>query len=176
MIKNNKTSHFIISGSVEGKVTTKNAVITSIDNELCNCSIEPSTADTFQIGVNKKTFEGEIVSLHQNRCTVLINGNTYQINIDSEQIYERKKRLAKTEEVTITRMKAPLPGKVCDILVSEQMQVKTGDPLLILEAMKMHNEICSPATGVVTKIHIKADDAVSGDQLLIEINTAETAP
>ena len=64
---------------------------------------------------------------------------------------------------------APMPGKVLKILVSEGEEVKTGQALLTLEAMKMENEIPSPKDGIVKKIHVKENDTVDTGQPLIEI-------
>ncbi|ASJ08550.1 acetyl-CoA carboxylase biotin carboxyl carrier protein subunit [Thermococcus siculi] len=62
---------------------------------------------------------------------------------------------------------APMPGKILRILVKEGEQVKTG--LLILEAMKMENEIPAPKDGVVKKILVKEGDTVDTGQALIEL-------
>ncbi|AEK72913.1 putative acetyl-CoA carboxylase biotin carboxyl carrier protein subunit [Thermococcus sp. 4557] len=64
---------------------------------------------------------------------------------------------------------APMPGKILRILVKEGEQVKTGQGLLVLEAMKMENEIPAPKDGVVKKILIKEGDTVDTGQALIEL-------
>lgn len=62
---------------------------------------------------------------------------------------------------------APMPGTILDIRVSEGQSVKAGDILLILEAMKMENEIVSPKDGVVNRIHTSKSSTVStGDSLV----------
>ncbi|MCP4145582.1 MAG: biotin/lipoyl-binding protein [bacterium] len=68
---------------------------------------------------------------------------------------------------------AEIPGVVIEISVSEGQEVTEGDPLLILEAMKMQNEISAPITGKVTKVLVAAGDSVATDELLIEIEAAE---
>jgi pyruvate carboxylase subunit B len=64
---------------------------------------------------------------------------------------------------------APMPGKILRILVKEGEQVKTGQGLLILEAMKMENEIPAPKDGVVKRILVKEGDTVDTGQPLIEL-------
>ena len=64
---------------------------------------------------------------------------------------------------------APMPGKVLRVLVKEGESVKTGQGLLVLEAMKMENEIPAPRNGVVKKIHVKEGDTVNTGDPLIEI-------
>lgn len=67
------------------------------------------------------------------------------------------------------RVKPPMPGKVVAVRVKPGDEVKQGDVLLILEAMKMQNEIPSPATGVVKAVHAKPGQTVEGKDVLIEI-------
>ncbi len=69
-----------------------------------------------------------------------------------------------------SEVRAFIPGGIVDILVSEGDTVEPGSILLLLEAMKMHNEICSNIKGIVSKIHVSKDDTVKKDQLLVEIS------
>lgn len=66
-------------------------------------------------------------------------------------------------------IKAPMPGKLIDILVREGSDILRGEPLVILEAMKMQNEILSPVNGTVSKIIAKPNTNVMKDDILIEI-------
>ena len=67
------------------------------------------------------------------------------------------------------QVKALMPGKVLKILVSVGESISVGTPLLVIESMKMENTISSDFTGKVIDIHIKVDDSVQYDQLLIYI-------
>jgi len=62
-----------------------------------------------------------------------------------------------------------MPGKVVELLVEENTKVKEGEPILILEAMKMQNEIIAVVAGKIKKIHVKAGDSVAKDEVLMEI-------
>jgi biotin carboxyl carrier protein len=64
---------------------------------------------------------------------------------------------------------APMPGTILDIKVTEGQEVKAGDILLILEAMKMENEIVAPADGTVNGIHTSKGTSVSSDDALITL-------
>ncbi|MFW9934934.1 MAG: biotin/lipoyl-containing protein [Candidatus Thorarchaeota archaeon] len=64
---------------------------------------------------------------------------------------------------------APLPGRVLEVRVKSGTTVKHGDVLLVLEAMKMANEIRAPQDGTVTKIHVEAGTAVEKGQPMISI-------
>lgn len=67
------------------------------------------------------------------------------------------------------RVKAPIPGLVTRLLVKPGETVEPGQPLLILEAMKMENEIRAPRGGVVQQVHARAGESVARDALLVEI-------
>jgi len=64
-------------------------------------------------------------------------------------------------------IRAPMPGRITSILVKEGEAVETGSPLLILEAMKMQNELTSPTSGLVKSIHVREGDTVKKDALLL---------
>lgn len=66
-----------------------------------------------------------------------------------------------------TTMKAEFPGKILDIMVREGDSITAGQPVILLEVMKMENELLAPAGGVVEKIHIEKNHSVgTGDVLL----------
>jgi len=68
------------------------------------------------------------------------------------------------------RIKAPIPGLIRAVFVAEGDQVEAGQPLFILEAMKMENEIHAPKTGVVTQITVKSGQDVTLHAVLAEIS------
>ena len=75
-------------------------------------------------------------------------------------------KLGKAEQEFV---KAPMPGKIIDVMVREGATVLRGEPVVILEAMKMQNEILSPVNGLVVKVSAKANTNVMKDDLLVEI-------
>ena len=66
-------------------------------------------------------------------------------------------------------VEAPMPGNVWKVLVKEGQEVKDGETLIILEAMKMENEIPSPCDGVVASLHVNEGDAVNGGDILVSV-------
>jgi biotin carboxyl carrier protein len=67
------------------------------------------------------------------------------------------------------RVKAPIPGLITHLRVRAGDQVEAGKPLLVLEAMKMENEIRAPLSGVVTAVHVSPGQTVTRDEVLVEI-------
>jgi biotin carboxyl carrier protein len=68
------------------------------------------------------------------------------------------------------RIKAPIPGMIKAVFVSEGDRVDAGQPIIVLEAMKMENEIHAPRSGVVTQISIKPGQDVTLHEVLAEIS------
>ena len=67
-------------------------------------------------------------------------------------------------------VKSPMPGNVLKLLVTQGQQVKEGDVLLILEAMKMENEIAAPVDGTVASIAVSKGTSVNTGDLMISLN------
>lgn len=62
---------------------------------------------------------------------------------------------------------APMPGRVVKVLVTEGQEVAEGDPCVVVEAMKMENELRAPKSGTVSKVHVSEGAAVEGQTLLV---------
>jgi len=62
-----------------------------------------------------------------------------------------------------------IPGTIIDIMVKTGQKVSGGESIMVLEAMKMHNNVLMPMDGEIVKIHVKADDIVPKNQVMIEI-------
>ncbi len=69
-----------------------------------------------------------------------------------------------------TELKAPMPGKVTQILVNAGDQVNQDDEVIILEAMKMEMPICAPCSGTIQEIKTKEGESVEGDAVLALID------
>lgn len=67
------------------------------------------------------------------------------------------------------RIKSPIPGLITRVNVVEGDSVKAGQPILVLEAMKMENEIQATSEGVVTAVHVQPGQTVIQNELLVEI-------
>jgi biotin carboxyl carrier protein len=112
----------------------------------------------------------EIIRSRQNRYEILFNDISYTFTVETPFSLQRMKVLSskkgKTERESV---RAPMPGKIIDVLVREGSNVLRGESVVILEAMKMQNEILSPVNGKVIKIMVKAGSNVMKDDVLVEI-------
>jgi len=74
-----------------------------------------------------------------------------------------------TESVKLFKVKAPLPGNIIEIKVNVGDEVKKGDILLIMEAMKMENNVLSEKEGIVRNVSVSAGQSILQNDILIEI-------
>jgi biotin carboxyl carrier protein len=66
-------------------------------------------------------------------------------------------------------VKAFIPGTIVGVVTKVGARVKAGETLLLLDAMKMHNEVCSPVNGIVTELSVSVNDRVDKGQLLARV-------
>jgi len=133
-------------------------------------AVEEMTHNRFELLYKNRKHRSEIIEKKQNKYTVEINGNRYAFSIETPISYERKKMLEKKSGASgLVVTTAPMPGKILEVMVAEGQQVKEGDTLIILEAMKMQNEILATGKGVVKEVVIKNGDSVMKDDRLIVI-------
>lgn len=124
---------------------------------------------TYILWKNKK-YPVEIVRSSQNKYEILFNDISYTFTVETPFSLQRKKVLSSSRgKIEKEIIKAPMPGKIIDVLVREGATVVKGEPVVILEAMKMQNELISPANGIIEKVYAKPNTNVMKDDLLIEI-------
>jgi biotin carboxyl carrier protein len=118
---------------------------------------------------NKK-YMLDIIEKNQNRYTVMINGVWHSFTVETPISLKRRRFLEQQGDASSSvSIEAPMPGKIIDIMVEEGTEVKEGEPIVILEAMKMQNEIASHVSGVVKSIAVKKNDSVMKDDVMIDI-------
>jgi glutaconyl-CoA/methylmalonyl-CoA decarboxylase subunit gamma len=124
---------------------------------------------TYILWKNRK-FPVEIIRSRQNKYEILFNDISYTFTVETPFSLQRMKVLnSKKGKAEQEFVRAPMPGKIIDVLVREGASVLRGEPVVILEAMKMQNEILSPASGIVVKVAAKPNTNVMKDDLLVEI-------
>lgn len=100
-----------------------------------------------------------------------IDGQVYQVKVrelpDDAEMTEVTPQIQPKSTRDGERITAPMSGTILRVLVQTGQTVKAGDHLVILEAMKMENEIVAPRDGVVKSVLVKANDAVDSDQDLV---------
>lgn len=162
--------NYTLTGEKKVNVQLRDGKLHKINNRKAAFEIELIENDEYVIKVNEKSHLGQVVSLKQNEVTVMINGNTYNFTVETELGSKRKEKLTKDAGKKVSKTTAPLPGEIVAVLVTEGQEVHKGEPVMILEAMKMQNEIISPISGKIKALHVKAEETVMKDQALFEVD------
>jgi len=101
--------------------------------------------------------------------TVKIEWRGHWFSVQMEDDLAARARAAKGQSSGPTALRSPMPGMVVSVLVEKGAQVALEQPVLILEAMKMQNELAAPIAGTVEELSVQPGQAVEGDQVLLRI-------
>ena len=150
--------------------------VVEIDTEgrviLDGAQVEVDFADIGQWGlysllVNNESFEA-LVEQREDSWQVLMRGSMYDVQVLDERTQLLRARaqslVPATGEVAI---KAPMPGLVVAVSVQAGQEVIAGDNIVILESMKMENELKAPRAGRIERISVNAGDNVEQNQTLV---------
>ena len=136
----------------------------------------------FEFTIKGNKYGVHIKEMEDNVAQIEVNGTAYSVELHQEVKTSKTPRLVRKDvakkpgEGTIKKtaggsitLKAPLPGSIFKILVAVGDEVKKGDNMVIMEAMKMENEIKAEKDGVVKAIKVNLGDAVLQGDVLIEM-------
>ena len=120
------------------------------------------------------------------KYTITVNGNVYDVTVEegtgstagaakaaapkAAAPKAAPKAAAPAGAQGAVKVNAPMPGKILKVNVNAGAAVKKGDVLLVLEAMKMENEICAPQDGTVATVECAAGDSVESGKVLVSMN------
>ena len=142
----------------------------SVDGKLYGIDFEAvSGQPVYSLIVDGKSHESYVQREDEN-WQVLLRGRLYPVTVEDER--EKRLRAAAGGGVAESgefNLKAPMPGLVVAIPVTEGQEIKKGQVLLILESMKMQNELKSPRDGIVNRIKVKAGESVEQKQALLSV-------
>ena len=157
-------------------ISAKVNEIFSFDSDsIDNLNFTPIDDRHFHILANGRSYRAELVehNFRHKQFTVKINGSRYNIQLSDayDQMVERL-GLSAQKNQGAQDIKAPMPGLVLKISVENGETVTTGQPILILEAMKMENVIKAASDGKVARIEVVPGAAVEKGQLLVKMEEA----
>jgi acetyl/propionyl-CoA carboxylase alpha subunit len=149
--------------AIEGQVK-------KIDNQPFNADIIGVNKDIYHILNNNKSHVAEIIEANREEKTFLIKVNNHEYSISIKDQYDELLHEMGFDAAQAKKggdIKAPMPGLVLSVNVAPGQQIKTGDPLVILEAMKMENVLKANRDGVVKKIFVLKGDKVEKNQVMV---------
>lgn len=161
--------------------------ITSVEDQAFEIEIRQNN----QLVVNGVTVEADFQSVgDQPVYTLLLNGESYEALVypsergiqvllrgrlfdfiveDERQRRLRQSSAGATMQSGEYRLKAPMPGLIVAVPVTEGQEIKQGDDLIILESMKMQNELKAPRDGTVNRVRVEPGDNVDQNQVLLTL-------
>ena len=139
----------------------------------------------YKYTINGKMYEVAVGDIEENIVSVTVNGEEYKVELEKQPEPEKKKPVlgkptaqaessdnepaAKGPINKNNAVKAPLPGVITDIKVAVGDEVQAGDTVVVLEAMKMANNLQAEKAGKVTAICVKIGESVMEDDALVVI-------
>ena len=140
----------------------------------------------YKYTINGNKYDVEIVDIVENIATVTVNGENYSVEMEKEPEPEKKKVVIKSgaqaqpeaaasegasaaKVNTNNALKAPLPGVIREINVAVGDEVAVGDTVVVLEAMKMANNLEAGKAGKVTAVLVQVGESVMEDTPLVVI-------
>jgi len=123
----------------------------------------------YSLLIGGRSYEIDLLKV-EDAVMVLVNGQPFRVEIQEER--ERRLRAAsgkgdaRAGRRTVT---APMPGKVTRLLVRQGDTVRAGDGIVVVEAMKMENELKAPVSGTVREVRVAEGKPVSGGDVLVVI-------
>ena len=159
--------------TIDGKEYTVEVIdekLISVNGKTLEVDFESvSGQPVYSLIIDGKSHEGYVYPNEEN-WQVLLRGRLYQASV----LDEREKRLRTAASGGIIEggefhLKAPMPGMIVTILVTDGETVAKGQVLLILESMKMQNELKSPKDGIIHRIRVKVGETVEQKQPLLSV-------
>ncbi len=139
----------------------------------------------YKFTIRGNNYDVEIQNIEDDVATLEVNGTTYEVTIHREKKVSKTPKLVRTNVPPTNdspvrtsspaaakgtgQLKAPLPGLIMALKVREGDEVQVGQTVLIMEAMKMENEIKADRAGKVTSIKVNLEQSVLEGDVLMEI-------
>jgi biotin carboxyl carrier protein len=130
-------------------------------------------SETRKVIVDGTEFE-VVIEGEGNTFSATVEGKTFEIQIPDAAPVIKKKRGAGGKKKKSGTVTSSIPGKIVTVEVNQGDEVTEGQVILILEAMKMQNEVLAPVTGTVISVNISEGDAIEANIPLLVIEPAVT--
>jgi biotin carboxyl carrier protein len=116
-----------------------------------------------------RSYNVQLLEQDGKQLTLAVNGNHYTVDLeDPYDLLLNELGLSFGKAGLVEDIKAPMPGKVVDVMIGNGSAVEKDQPLIILEAMKMENVLKAPADATISSVTVSQHDTVNKNQVLIE--------
>ena len=143
----------------------------TLDGEPLDWNLSRISEHHYHLISENKSYHVELVKADYKakKLTVKVENEQFDLQVkDKMDLLLEKMGISTMAHSAIAGVKAPMPGLILDVLAKPGQEVKKGDPLMILEAMKMENVLKSQGEGVISSIEVAKGDSVEKNQVLIK--------
>ena len=133
--------------------------------------IIPSGCESYLLRLNEKVYELTASKTSVDSYSVIVGGHLFDVTVRTA-LQEKALKLiedAQTDSHHLREVKAPMPGLILKVKKKEEDTIVQGDSVMILEAMKMENDLRAPSSGQIKKICVKEGTAVEKGTILFTI-------
>lgn len=153
-------------------VKTNGFLFSFTDDEIDKSDIVALSPASYNMIKDHRSIKAKVIEADAaaKRLKIEMEGETFEMEIKDklDQVLEQM-GFGKASIKQVKEIKAPMPGLVLEIAVTDGQEVREGDKLLILEAMKMENSIMIQTDAIIKKISVSAGQAVEKGQVLLEL-------
>ena len=159
--------------SIEGKerqIEIKKGKLT-LDGVPLDWNLSGISEHHYHLISGNKSYHVELVKADYKvkELTIKVENEQFDLQVkDKMDLLLEKMGIATLANSAIAEVKAPMPGLILDVLAAPGQEVKKGDPLMILEAMKMENVLKAQGEGLISSIEVAKGDSVEKNQVLIK--------
>jgi biotin carboxyl carrier protein len=164
--------------TINGTSTTKtniaingNVFEGTLNDKPVNGSIIKINNYQFHLIYKNASYNVDVIKINAEEKTLVLKINSVKFTLQLKDKYDELLHSLGLDNLAVKKIsdvKAPMPGMVLSVLVQEGVEVKKGDALIILEAMKMENILKSPSDGLIKKIIATKGRAVEKNEILIQ--------
>lgn len=141
-----------------------------LDDREADFAFEHISGSRYALRLDGRSEPAVVEPQSDGTLRVTLRGRQYAVRVQDERaLLLERFGLAEEAAASERTVRAPMPGLVLSVEVEEGQDVEEGAGLLVLEAMKMENELSAQASGTVKAVHVAAGDAVGKNELLIEM-------
>jgi len=138
----------------------------------------------FKFKIHGNEYNVELKSFEDKIATIEVNGTSYEVEVEGKEttktktptlvrsrvpVDRKESKIKKNVGSRATSIKAPLPGTIFKLIKKEGDEVKKGETILIMEAMKMENNVLAEKDGVIASLKVREGDSVLQNDVLAEI-------
>lgn len=135
-----------------------------LGSDSYNYDVSNKNAEKATISLGRKKYKTSFIKV-KDKIFVNLDGRNYSFDIiEDDDLFEKSATNLDKAEI-----RPPMPGSVVDLIKSAGDNVDEGDPLIIVEAMKMETTLFSPIKGKITEINISKGQQLTGDEILIVV-------